>query len=49
MEGHKYPCNFLGTNLKEAKKELKKKYPDLRIEFVCFRIIEEWECLTGLS
>ena len=49
MEGHKYPCNFSGRNLIEAKKELKKMYPDLRIEFICFRIIEEWECLTGLS
>lgn len=49
MEGHKYPCNFLGNNLKEAKKELKKMYPDLRIEFVCFRSVDEWECLIGLS
>lgn len=49
MEGHKYPCNFLGRNLKEAKKELKKMYPDLRIEFVCFRSVDEWECLIGLS
>ena len=49
LQGHKYPCNFSGRNMIEAKKELKKMYPDLQIEFICFRIIEEWECLTGLA
>jgi hypothetical protein len=49
LQGFKYPCNFIGNNLKEAKKELKKKYSDLQIEFICFKIIEEWECLIGLS
>lgn len=49
LEGHKYPCNFLGNNLKEAKKELKKKYPDLKIMYVCFKSVDEWECVIGLS
>jgi len=49
MEGHKYPCNFLGSNLIEAKKELKKKYSDLQIEYICFKYVDEWECLIGLS
>lgn len=49
MEGHKYRCNFSGRNLIEAKKELKKKYSDLKIMYVCFKSVDEWECLIGLS
>lgn len=49
MEGHKYPCNFSGSNLIEAKKELKKKYSDLKIMYVCFKSVDEWECVIGLS
>ena len=49
IQGHKYLCNFSGSNLIEAKKELKKKYSDLQIEFICFKYVDEWECLIGLS
>ena len=49
LEGHKYNCNFSGSNLIEAKKELKKKYSDLKIMYVCFKSVEEWECLIGTA
>ena len=49
LQGFKYPCNLTANNVKEAKEKLKKMYNDLQIEFICFKYVDEWECLIGLS
>lgn len=49
LEGHRYPCNILAKNIKEAKNIIKKNNPDLKIMYLAFRLIDEWECVIGLS
>ena len=49
IKGHRFTCNFKGKDKKEVLEKIHKRYKNIEIKYICYRSIEEWENVTGLS